>query len=229
MLGLMAFTLALTISFAQDRFESRRHATLDEANTIGTARLRTGLAGPSGKSIGALIEEYALGRLSYLVALSPNAAAEALARTTNTLQTKIWQRALMLDHRCWPRLSYPLNDMFDASLVQRYANGEPCADRDDANAADRRHARGQRARLSDGSRRPPASGIGASESLGHLRLRRRKLWPNESSILGQRRYQGASIASRRPLLPCEPGTRSFGTLSERARDRRDRTDKRPRQ
>jgi len=174
MLGLMAFTLALTISFAQDRFESRRHATLDEANTIGTARLRTGLAGPSGKSIGALIEEYALGRLSYLVALSPNAAAEALARTTNTLQTKIWQRALMLDHRCWPRLSYPLNDMFDASLVQRYANGEPCADRDDANAADRRHARGQRARLSDGSRRPPASGIGASESLGHLRLRRRK-------------------------------------------------------
>ena len=71
MLGLMAFTLALTISFAQDRFESRRHATLDEANTIGTARLRTGLAGPSGKSIGALIEEYALGRLSYLVALSP--------------------------------------------------------------------------------------------------------------------------------------------------------------
>ena len=119
MLGLMAFTLALTISFAQDRFVSRRHATLDEANTIGTARLRTGLAGPSGKSIGALIEEYALGRLSYLVALSPNAAAEALARTTNTLQTKIWQRALMLDG---------MPPLLASALIssQRHVRRQPC-------------------------------------------------------------------------------------------------------
>src|SRR5208282_5686112 len=51
MLGLMAFTLALTISFAQDRFETRRHTTLAEANTIGTAWLRTGLAGALGKPI----------------------------------------------------------------------------------------------------------------------------------------------------------------------------------
>jgi hypothetical protein len=124
MLGLMAFTLALTISFAQDRFESRRHATLDEANTIGTAWLRTGLAGPSGKPIGALIEKYARGRLAYLVALSPDAAAEALAHT-NTLQTEIWQRTLPVLEGIQPPLASALvsslNDMFDASLVQRYA------------------------------------------------------------------------------------------------------------
>jgi hypothetical protein len=67
MLGLVAFTLALTIGFAPDRFEARRHATLDEANTIGTAWLRTGLAGAPGKPIAGLIEEYACGRLTYLL------------------------------------------------------------------------------------------------------------------------------------------------------------------
>src|SRR5262245_820016 len=80
MLGFVAFALAGTIGIAQDRFETRRHATLDEANTIGTAWLRTGLAGTSGKPIAGLIEEYARTRLAYLVAASPNAATAALAR-----------------------------------------------------------------------------------------------------------------------------------------------------
>src|SRR5271155_4076332 len=93
MLGFVAFTLAVTIGIAQDRFEARRHATLDEANTIGTAWLRTGLAGPSGKPIAGLIEEYARGRLAYLIATSPEAAAVALAQT-NALQNVIWQKTL---------------------------------------------------------------------------------------------------------------------------------------
>ncbi len=124
MLGLLAFTLALTIGLAQDRFEARRHATLDEANSIGTAWLRTQLAGPSGKPIAALIEDYARGRLDYLVAANPNTAGEALART-NTLQTAIWQRSLTVLAGMPPTLASALiaslNDMFDASLVQRYA------------------------------------------------------------------------------------------------------------
>src|SRR5271165_7106529 len=79
MLGFVAFTLAVTIGIAQDRFEARRHATLDEANTIGTAWLRTGLAGTSGNAIAGLIEEYARARLAYLVAATPDAATGALA------------------------------------------------------------------------------------------------------------------------------------------------------
>lgn len=124
MLGFIAFTLALTIGIAQDRFEARRHATLDEANTIGTAWLRTDLAGASGKPIAELIEEYARARLSYLVETRPDAAAAALAHT-NTLQNEIWQRTLPVLATMPPTLASALvssfNDMFDASLVERYS------------------------------------------------------------------------------------------------------------
>lgn len=124
MLGFVAFTLAVTIGIAQDRFEARRHATLDEANTVGTAWLRTGLAGTSGKPIAGLIEEYAGARLAYLVAASPDAATGALAHA-NTLQNEIWQRTLPLLPAMPPPLASAfvssLNDMFDAELVQRYS------------------------------------------------------------------------------------------------------------
>jgi hypothetical protein len=39
MLGLLAFVLALTLSFASTRFQERRDGTLAEANAIGTAWL----------------------------------------------------------------------------------------------------------------------------------------------------------------------------------------------
>ncbi len=124
MLGLVAFTLALTVSFAQDRFETRRHTTLEEANTIGTAWLRTGLAGAPGKPIAAQIEEYARVRFAYLTAVTPDADAAALART-NALQTAIWQRTLPVLTEMPPPLASALlsslNDMFDASLAERYA------------------------------------------------------------------------------------------------------------
>jgi hypothetical protein len=124
MLGLVAFTLALTVNLAQDRFETRRHATLEEANTIGTAWLRAGLAGEAGKPIAAQIEAYARGRLAYLAAATPNAAAAALVRT-NALQTDIWRRMLPLLSAMPAPLASALvssvNDMFDASLAQQTA------------------------------------------------------------------------------------------------------------
>ncbi|NUS69353.1 MAG: hypothetical protein HOQ41_13430, partial [Ensifer adhaerens] len=40
MLGLLAFVLALTLSFSTTRFTERRQGTLAEANAIGTAWLR---------------------------------------------------------------------------------------------------------------------------------------------------------------------------------------------
>jgi hypothetical protein len=124
MLALVAFSLALTMSFAENRYEARRQATLSEANTIGTARLRADLAGAPGKPIAELIEEYARTRLSYLSVIGADDAAEALARG-HKLQAEIWQRALPVLEGMTPVLAgalvLSLNDMFDASLAERYS------------------------------------------------------------------------------------------------------------
>ena len=51
MFALLAFTLGLTISIAQSRYEARREMVVLEANTIGTAWLRAkALPPPKGRS-----------------------------------------------------------------------------------------------------------------------------------------------------------------------------------
>lgn len=124
MLAFVAFTLALTTGIAEDRFEARRVATRDEANSIGTAWLRTGVAGAAGRPIAALIEEYAQSRLAYVAAADSHAAAAPLART-DALQNAIWQQALPVLAGMPPplaaMLASTLTDMFSASLVQHYA------------------------------------------------------------------------------------------------------------
>jgi hypothetical protein len=123
MLGLMTFLLALTINFSQNRFEARRQATVEEANSIGTAWLRTGLA-DTGQPLAALIADYARVRLDYLEATSPEREAAEVART-NALQNEIWRQALAIRATMPPQFAMALisslNDMFDASLVDRYA------------------------------------------------------------------------------------------------------------
>ena len=120
MLAFVAFTLAVTTGIAEDRFEARRIATRDEANSIGTTWLRTGLAGAAGKPIAALIEEYARVRLAYVAAAGPDEAAPPLART-DVLQNAIWQQALPVVAGMPPPLAAVLmssiNDMFSARLV----------------------------------------------------------------------------------------------------------------
>jgi hypothetical protein len=124
MLAFVAFTLAVTTGIAEDRFEARRLATRDEANSIGTAWARTGLASTAGKPIAALIEEYARVRLAYVAAAGPDEAAPLLART-DVLQNAILQQALPVVAGMPPPLGAALmssiNDMFSASLAQRYA------------------------------------------------------------------------------------------------------------
>ena len=120
MLAFVAFTLAVTTGIAEDRFEARRIATRDEANSIGTTWLRTGLAGAAGKPIAALIEEYARVRLAYVAATGPDEAAPPLART-DVLQNAIWEQALPVAAGMPPPLAAVLmssiNDMFSARLV----------------------------------------------------------------------------------------------------------------
>ena len=58
-LALLAFLLAVTMSMASDRFDTRRAIVLDEANSIGTTYLRAGyLPEPASSQIRQLLREY---------------------------------------------------------------------------------------------------------------------------------------------------------------------------
>ena len=90
MFALLAFTLGLTISIAQSRFEARREMVVQEANTIGTAWLRAkAIAAAEGASIAGMIEDYAKVRLAYVTAPTEADEPPLIART-NALQNEIW-------------------------------------------------------------------------------------------------------------------------------------------
>jgi hypothetical protein len=124
MLGLLAFTLGITIGIAQNRYEARRDLVVQEANAIGTAWLRAHLAGEEGPALAALIEDYARARLAYTTADTKASEPELIART-NALQTGIWAKAQAVAARAptavTATLINALNDMFDQSLAQRFA------------------------------------------------------------------------------------------------------------
>jgi hypothetical protein len=125
MLGLLAFTLSLSIGFGQSRYEARRDLVLAEANAIGTAWLRTKLIdGDEGPAIAAKIEDYAKVRLGFTVAAS-DADAPALVARTNALQAEIWQTTQVVAHRSptpvTAALVNALNEMFDLAASQQFA------------------------------------------------------------------------------------------------------------
>jgi len=125
MLGLVAFLLALTLNFAENRYETRRLEVVHEANAIGTAWLRARLVGGTeGDAIAGMISDYTRVRLEYSTTEGQERAADLSQRTSN-LQTEIWQM-LAPAARSNPTpvmatLVVSLNDMFDASLVQHFA------------------------------------------------------------------------------------------------------------
>ena len=94
MLGLLAFTLGLTISIAELRYEARRDLVVTEANVIGTAWLRAGLVrGAEGPELRRELEDYTRLRLDYTRAGPDPEAEAALNAATNAAQTRIWALA----------------------------------------------------------------------------------------------------------------------------------------
>jgi hypothetical protein len=125
MIGLLTFTLSLSINFAQNRYETRRELVLAEANAIGTAWLRTKLIdGDEGPAIAAKIEDYARARLDFTSAAS-DADVPVLVARTNALQTDIWQTMQVVAHRSPTAVTVALvnalNEMFDNSASQQFA------------------------------------------------------------------------------------------------------------
>lgn len=125
-LGLLGFVLALTLSFANARFEERRQGGLAEANAIGTAWLRAeAVGGPRGETIAALLETYAQLRLDYVRAeFDPKMIGEMVART-NAMQNEIWGHAVAIGRESptpiTALLISSLNETFDAASAERYA------------------------------------------------------------------------------------------------------------
>lgn len=125
-MGLLGFVLALTLSFANGRFEERRAGSLSEANALGTAWLRAEAIGhPRGHAIAALLEEYAHLRRDYVSAESDRRALAAMNQRTNAMQSEIWGHlAAIVRERPDPvaaSLMGALNEIFDMSTAERFA------------------------------------------------------------------------------------------------------------
>jgi hypothetical protein len=126
MLGLLAFTLGLTISIAESRYEARRDLVVTEANAIGTAWLRAGLVrGPEAAGIRRELEDYTRIRLDYTRAGPDPEGEAALNAATTAAQARIWalaQAATLRDPSpVMAGVIAALNETFDAALSQRFA------------------------------------------------------------------------------------------------------------
>ncbi|HTU54683.1 MAG TPA: hypothetical protein VMF62_11995, partial [Acetobacteraceae bacterium] len=126
MLALLAFVLALTLSFANARFGERRAGTLAEANAIGTAWLRAEAIGlPRGAEIARLLEEYTEVRAAFIRAPRDPATLDALDRRTNALQSEIWGNMTAIvqtrPDAVAASLMAALNDTFDMTTAERFA------------------------------------------------------------------------------------------------------------
>jgi hypothetical protein len=125
MMGLLSFTLGLTIGYAQNRAEARRELIVQEANAIGTAWLRANLVGgDQGTAIAKLIEELANVELAFTVARSAEPEAALIVRV-GTLQNGIWDLTkIVARHDPSPittAMMSAMNDMFDAEQAERFA------------------------------------------------------------------------------------------------------------
>lgn len=126
LLGLLAFTLSVSIGIADKRYEDRRHASLDEANAIGTAWLRAQAIGhPRGDEIARLLEGYTEARIAWIEAPRASPVIAAKAAETARLQTLIWGHATAIARdrpdAIAASLMASLNETFDMATAQRWA------------------------------------------------------------------------------------------------------------
>lgn len=130
MLGLLAFVLALTLSFANTRYSERRAGTLAEANAIGTAWLRAEALGTArAQEMARLLEDYVQVRAAYVEAGRDRAILDALTQRTNALQSRIWgHMAAIVREQPNPvsaALMAAVNEVFDLATAERFAFETP--------------------------------------------------------------------------------------------------------
>jgi hypothetical protein len=126
MLALLGFILAIALSMADSHFESRRKLVLDEANAIGTARLRAlTIGGENGTEIARLLVDYARLRTDFFAAGNDQIGLNAVYRKTADLQQRIWQEASAIARNNPTPISAillsSLNEVFDIASTRRWA------------------------------------------------------------------------------------------------------------
>jgi hypothetical protein len=120
-LGLLALLLGFTFNMALQRFDSRTHAVIDEANAIGTAILRTQLLPkPYDSTAQVLLQQYVDLRLEISsIDLTLEKDRAAINKRTDVVQNEIWAisiHAAEIDPRPVTTGYFinSLNDMIDA-------------------------------------------------------------------------------------------------------------------
>jgi hypothetical protein len=89
-LGLLAFLLAVTMSMASDRFDTRRGLVLEETNSIGTTYLRAGfLDEPAASNVKKLLREY----VPLRVTVNDRAQYLANQEASIAILNQIWKQA----------------------------------------------------------------------------------------------------------------------------------------
>ncbi len=122
-LGLLAFLLALTMSMAVGRFDTRRQLVVAEANAIGTTFLRADyLDEPHRLEVRGLLRDYVDVRLS---ATGTSSLPEILARSED-IHTSLWSHAVTVarENKDSPTVALfidALNNMIDLHTVRYIA------------------------------------------------------------------------------------------------------------
>ncbi len=128
LLGLLALLLGFSFAMAESRYDLRKQLVVDEANAIGTARLRASVIGDArAVEIRRLLGEYVATRLGGYRARDAAGLRAALAESER-LQGEIWARAGALarqDPRSLPAalLLQSLNEVIDLH-AKRVAAGQ---------------------------------------------------------------------------------------------------------
>jgi hypothetical protein len=126
MLALLGFILAISLSMADSHFEARRKMILDEANALGTSRLRAmTIGGPHGTEVIRLLKEYAQLRLEFFAAGEDTNRLKLVDKQTSNLQQRIWEHASVIAGAAPTPISglllSSLNEVIDLATTRRWA------------------------------------------------------------------------------------------------------------
>lgn len=126
MLALLGFVLAVSLSMADSHFGVRRKLVLDEANALGTSRLRViTLGGPHALEISRLLRDYTELRLEFFAAGDDTTRLKLVDEQTSNLQRRIWDHASAIATAAPTPISglllSSLNEVFDLATTRRWA------------------------------------------------------------------------------------------------------------